>query len=218
MTHPVRFGIVAASTAVILAACSSGSPHPGPTATAVPTTTASPTPVLTAPTRSPSASVTSPVVTSAHTCAGSQLRIVYSPAGSSGGAGDFVTALAVLNAGAQPCEMRGWPSLQFLGSGGSLLPTHEVQTTSALVSAKPVNVVILPCNPGMSCPPASFNTAYISFAFDDVIQPCETATGIRVLTPGGSTPVVVNLRIAGSFPDGQVICSDGKIEVLPVHS
>ena len=37
--------------------------------------------------------------------------------------------LAVWNDGAQPCEMRGWPSLQFLGSSGRLLPTHEVQTT-----------------------------------------------------------------------------------------
>ncbi len=218
MTHRVRFGIVAASTAVLLAACSSGSPHPSPTATAVPTTSASLTPVLTTPTSSPSPSGSSPVVTSAHTCTGSQLHIVYSPANSSGGAGDFVISLAVLNDGAQPCEMRGWPSLQFLGSSGSLLPTHEVKTTSALVSANPVNVVILPCNPGMSCPPASLNTAYISFAVDDVIQPCEMATGIRVLTPGGGTPVVVNLRVAGSFPDGQEICSDGKIEVLPVHS
>ena len=159
----------------------------------------------------------SPVVKSAHMCTGSQLHIVYSPAESSGGAGDFVTALAVLNDGTQPCEMRGWPSLQFLGSSGRLLPTHEIQTTSALVSANPVNVIILPCNPRMSCPPSSFNTAYISFAFDDVIQPCESVAGIRVLTPGGSTPVVVNLRVAG-FPDGQVICSDGKIQVLPVHS
>ncbi|MGA8361503.1 MAG: DUF4232 domain-containing protein [Candidatus Dormiibacterota bacterium] len=157
-------------------------------------------------------------MTATHMCTGSQLHIVYSPAGSSGGAGDFVTALAVLNDGTQPCEMRGWPLLQLLSSSGGLLPTHEVQTTSAIVSDSPVNVVILACHPGMSCPPSSFNTAYISFAFDDVIQPCETAAGVRVLTPGGSTPVVVNLRIAGSFPDGQEICSGGRIEVLPVHS
>jgi hypothetical protein len=214
----VRFAIVVASSAIILAACSSGSPHSSPRATAVPTTSASPTPALTVPTQSPSASVTSPVVKSAHTCAGSQLHIVYSPAGSSGGAGDFVTALAVLNDGTQPCVMRGWPLLQLLSSSGSLLPTHEVQTTSAIVSGSPVSVVILACHPGVSCPPSSFNTAYISFAFDDVIQPCETAAAVRVVTPGGSTPVVVNLRVAGSFPDGPEICSGGKIEVLPVHS
>jgi hypothetical protein len=217
MAQRVRLGTIAASTA-ILAACSSGSPHSSPTATAVPTTSALPTPVVTTPIPSPGASVPSHIVKSAPTCTGSQLHIAYSPAGSSGGAGSFVTALAVWNDGAQPCEMRGWPSLQFLGSSGRLLPTHEVQTTSALISANPVNVVILPCTPGMGCPPDSFHTAYISFVSDDVLQPCETAAGIRIRTPGGSTPIVINLRIAGLFPDGQVVCSDGMIEVLPVHS
>jgi hypothetical protein len=86
------------------------------------------------------------------------------------------------------------------------------------MSANPINVVILPCIPGTGCPHDSFHTAYISFVFDDVIEPCETAARIRIITPGGSTPVVVDLQVAGSFPDGQVICSDGKIQVLPVHS
>jgi Protein of unknown function (DUF4232) len=219
MTQHGGFGVVAALVAVFVAACASGSAHPSPTATASPTISASPTPVLTIPIPSPSVSASLPVVKSATTCTGSQLQIAYSPAGSSGGAGSFVLELAVWNHGVQPCQMRGWPSLQFLSRSGGLLPTHEVQTTSPIIgSANPVNIVILPCIPAMSCPPDSFHTAYISFGFDDVLQPCETAASIRVLTPGGSTPVVVDLRVAGSLPDGQVICSDGTIQVLPVHS
>jgi hypothetical protein len=219
MTQHGGFVVVATLIAVSVAACASGSAHPSPTATASPTISASPTPVLTIPIPSPSATVPLPVVKSAPTCGGSQLRIAYSSAGSSGGAGSFVLQLAVWNDGVGPCQMRGWPSLRFLSGSGGLLPTHEVQTTSPIIgSVNPVDVVILPCTTAMSCPPDSFHMAYISFGFDDVLQPCETAAGIRVLTPGASASVVVDLRVAGSFPDGQVICSDGIIQVLPVHS
>lgn len=67
-------------------------------------------------------------------------------------------------------------------------------------------------------PSRFFRTAYISFAFHDVLQPCEMAAAMRVVSPAGSTPVVVNFRVPGLCPDGREICSDGKIEVLPVHS
>ena len=59
--------------------------------------------------------------------------------------------------------------------------------------------------------------AFIKFTGDDVIPPCETAAGVRVVLPGESTPIVADLRVDG-FPDGQIFCSAGKIFVLPIQS
>jgi hypothetical protein len=67
------------------------------------------------------------------------------------------------------------------------------------------------------CASDSTPAAYIAIAGDDVINPCVTAASVRVLTPGASTAVVVNLRVDG-FADGQVFCSDGKVWVLPIVS
>jgi hypothetical protein len=178
-----------------------------------------PEPTVTIPISSPSASVPSLTVTAAPTCKGSQLQITYYPAGSGGAAGSFGIELAVWNHG-QPCQLRGWPRLQLLRSDGSLLPTHEEQTTSTFAgSANPAAVILYrSCGGTMGCPAGLPPAAYISLAGDDVIPPCETAAEIRVLTPGGTTQVDADLRVSGSFPAGQQFCSDGKIFVLPVHS
>jgi Protein of unknown function (DUF4232) len=174
---------------------------------------------MTIPISSPNASVPSLTVTTAPTCTGSQLQITYFPAGSGGAAGSFGIELAVWNHG-QPCELRGWPRLQLLRSDGSLLPTHEEQTTSTLGgSANPITVILYrSCGGTMGCPPGLPPAAYISLAGDDVIAPCETAAEIRVLTPGSVTQVDADLRVGRSFPGGQQFCSDGKIFVLPIHS
>jgi hypothetical protein len=189
-----------------------------PIARATSTPHASPTPMPTIVVATPSPPKSNPALTNASTCAGSQLRIAYLAAGSGAAAGSFGIELAVWNSG-RPCQLRGWPSLQLLKSDGSLLPTQEVRTTSTFGgSADPTNVILYrSCGGTMGCPPGIPPSAYISFAGDDVIQPCETAAGVRVLTPGSATSLDVDLRVAGSFPDGQPFCSGGKIEVLPVH-
>jgi hypothetical protein len=100
------------------------------------------------------------------------------------------------------------------------LPTTEIRTDSTFFgSANPISVILdRSCGGTMGCPSGQPPAAYISVAGDEAILPCETAASIRVITPGGSAPIAVDLRVGGSFPGGQQFCSDGKIQVLPVHS
>ncbi|MFI5285347.1 MAG: DUF4232 domain-containing protein [Candidatus Dormibacteria bacterium] len=178
-----------------------------PTATPI----AAPTPTSTAP---PVAAV---VTANEPTCTGAQLQIAYWPGLSGGGAGTVGISLAIWNHGTRPCKLRGWATLQFLNSAGGLVPTHWVETTSVFTgsSALPIAVSLVTCLQS-SCS-SDAPAAYITFYGDDVVSPCETADGIRVNTPGSSTPVFVNLR-SGNSPDGQTFCSAGKIFVLPVQS
>jgi len=192
-----------------------------------PTPTAPSPEPSTAPTSSPTvattaastASPTAPVVTADEpTCASSQLQIAYSPSLGGGAAGNFTVALGIWNRGSHPCMLRGWATVQFLNPNGGLVPTHWVETTGDYSgSAQPVAVSLLPCATSGGCASDSTPAAYVSVAGDDVITPCVTAASVRVLTPGASTAVVVNLRVDG-FGDGQVFCSDGKVWVLPVAS
>jgi hypothetical protein len=162
---------------------------------------------------------TAPIATASElTCAGSQLQIAFWPALSQGAAGSFTLALGIWNRGARPCRLRGWPTLQFLNPEGGLVPTHWMENTANFSgSTMPVTVSLLPCAGSGGCSSDDTPAAYISLAGDDVIPPCVTAAGVRVLTPGASTPVVANLRNENDT-DGQVFCSDGKIDVLPIWS
>jgi Protein of unknown function (DUF4232) len=148
----------------------------------------------------------------------SQLQIAYSQALGGGAAGSFTVALGIWNRGGRPCTLRGWATVQFLNPAGGLVPTHWVETTADFSgSAEPVAVSLPPCTSSGGCASDSTPPAYISIAGDDVINPCVTAANIRVLTPGASTPIVVNLRVEG-FAGGQVFCSDGKVSLLPIVS
>jgi Protein of unknown function (DUF4232) len=179
---------------------------------------ASPTPAQSVTSPSPTASTSSPALTKAPTCTASQLQVAYFPSGSGGAAGNSGLELAIWNHGVI-CQLRGWPELQLLDAVGAPLATNEARTTQTFFgTASPTSVVLYrSCGGTMGCPPGIFPPAYISIAGDDVIEPCETATGIRVVMPGGSTPVDVDLRVSGSFPSGLQFCSNGKIQVLPVH-
>lgn len=228
--HVVRHGRVSAgcsaiALAVALASCSSAPAPPPPTSSAHNTPSAAPPSI--APTATPSAAPTptsiappvAAVVTSNEpTCAGAQLQIAYWPGLSGGGAGTIGISLAIWNHGKRPCKLKGWATLQFLNSAGGLVPTHWVETTSIFTGSSdvlPIAVSLVTCTQP-NCTNAA-PAAYISFDGDDVFSPCETADGIRVNTPGSSTPVFVNLR-SGNWPHGQTFCSAGKIFVLPVQS
>ena len=176
------------------------------------------------PTASPSVST----ATSAPLCLASQLQVAYLMGPSGGGAGNISIVLGIRNRSARPCELRGWPILKLLASNGAELPTREVQTTSNFsLSASPQTVVLQTgtapletSQPIGSAPLGStqdFGYGYVSIGGDDILLPCETAASIRVVLPGVSTSIVVSLRVPDAFPTGQVVCSAGAIQVLPVH-
>jgi hypothetical protein len=221
---PGHVVLLAAALATMLASCTgtpsvqtpSGSPRstPSPPAPSI-APSARPSP---SPTETPTAQPSAPIPANEPTCTGPQLQIAYWPALSGGAAGNAAISLAVWNRGAKPCKLRGWATLQFLNTAGGLVPTHWVETTSTFSgSARDVAVSLIPCAQPNRCAADAAPAAYINFSGDDVIEPCEVADSVRVITPGSSTPVIVNLRVDG-FPDGQTFCSAGKIFVLPIQS
>jgi hypothetical protein len=146
------------------------------------------------------------------------LQLAYWPALSGAAAGNFAVSLAIWNRASRPCELRGWATLQFLNPGDGLVSTHWVESTATFFgSARPDAVSLVPCGDSNGCPSGVAPAAFINFSGDDVIQPCVTAAKVRVLMPGTATPVIANLSGQG-FADGQTVCSDGQIFVLPVQS
>jgi len=220
-------GVVAAATATLLASCASsptarssstiGTPSPF-APSPEPSASPSPTPFV-LPTDPPTPSGTPAIVTAGEPiCVAAQLQLGYSQALSGAAAGSFIVALGIWNRGTRPCTLRGWATVQFLNPAGGLVPTHWVETTSnSSGSAQPRMVSLLPCAGSGGCAPASTPAAYISIGGDDTFDPCVTAASVRVVIPGSSMPVVVNLRVQG-FQDGQSFCSDGKVWLLPILS
>lgn len=119
--------------------------------------------------------------------------------------------------------------MQFLTSNGTPVSTREVQTTSNFSGSAILREVILQTGTAPLDTTQAIGTApvgstqqvgygYISIGSNDILVPCETAASIHVLLPGMRTPIVVDLRVPGAFPTGQVVCSAGEIQVLPVHA
>jgi hypothetical protein len=105
---------------------------------------------------------------------------------------------------AEHCTNRGTHDIADPGGRDRQRTNLRVETTSDFSgSAEPTTVSLLPCAAAGGCAPDSTPSAYISIAGDDVIEPCVTAASIRVVAPGSSTPVVVNLRVYGN-EDGQI--------------
>jgi hypothetical protein len=165
---------------------------------------------------SPTPSVST--ATSGPACVGSQLQAAYLIGASGGGAGSFSIVVGIRNRGPHPCSLRGWPVLQFLDADGRPLPTQEVRTPSDFGETVTLETAILQTNTPVLDTNQETGYGYVRFAADDVIEPCETVAGIRLGLPGISTPFIVTLLAPPSFPTGQVVCSDGKIQVLPMHS
>ena len=117
--------------------------------------------------------------------------------------------------------------VQFVGSNGGTLATREMQTTSDFAMTTTVQTVILqtgtaPLQDTQPIASAPLVTAqdnaygFIGIGSNDILLPCETVASIRVALPGVKTPIVVSLRVPMAFPTGQVVCSGGQIQVLPV--
>jgi hypothetical protein len=224
-SNPARWPLVALAAVLTaaVAACAGAAPvrptsspllnTPSP---AIPTPEPSALPSA-SPTAAPTPSPTPAIVTAGEpTCASSALHLAYSQALSGAAAGSFIVALGIWNRGSRPCKLRGWATVQFLNPTGGLVPTHWVETTSnSSGSAQPRSVSLLPCAEAGGCALTSTPAAYISVGGDDTFEPCVTAASVRVVVPGSSTPVVVNLREPG-FVDGQIFCSDGSVWLLPI--
>jgi hypothetical protein len=146
------------------------------------------------------------------------LQLADSQGLSGAAAGSFAVALGIWNLGSRPCTLRGWATVQLLNAAGGLVPTHWVETTSDFSgSVVFTSVSLLPCAGTGGCTPNSTPGAYISVSGDDIFAPCVTAAAIRVVMPGSSKPVVVNLRVDG-VSEGAIYCSDGGIWLLPILS
>lgn len=212
---------LAAALSAVLASCAGAvsvhSPSPSPHATpSPPSPSRAPSDQPSAP---PTVSPTPPIATANEpVCASSRLQIAYWPALSGGAAGSVAVSLGIWNRGTRACKLRGWARLQFLSPSEGLVPTHWVETTTGFFgSAHLVTVSLLPCGKPSSCVSSIAPAAVIDFSGDDVIPPCESVAGARVTVPGASTPIIANLRVDG-FPDGQTLCSGGRILVLPIQS
>jgi hypothetical protein len=174
---------------------------------------------LVSPLQQPTPSPSPAIATAGETaCSTSQLQLADSPGLSGAAAGSFVVAIGIWNLGNRPCTLRGWATVQLLNATGGLVPTHWVETTSDFSGSVVLrSVSLLPCAGTGGCTPSSTPGAFVSVAGDDIFEPCVTAAGIRVVMPGSSRPVVVNLRVSSS-PDGDIFCSDGGVWLLPILS
>jgi hypothetical protein len=179
------------------------------------------------PTTPPSASPSISTATSAPLCLASQVQISYLMGASGAAAGNTSIVLGLRNSGARPCELRGWPVVEFVAGNGDPLPTRETQTTSDFAMNAGLQTVILQTGTaslGTSQPigsvplgsPEDDGYGFIGIGSNDILSPCETAASIRVALPGVKTPIVVTLRVPMAFPTGQVVCSGGRIQVLPI--
>jgi hypothetical protein len=180
------------------------------------------------PSAPPSASPSLSTATRAPLCLASQIQVSYLMGASGAAAGNTSIVLGIRDSSARPCELRGWPIVQFVAGNGAALPTREMQTTSNFFLSTSLQTVILQTGTALlqttqpigSAPLGSTQDqgyGFISIASDDILLPCETAASVRVVLPGMSASIAVSLRVPMAFPAGQVVCSRGRIQVLPVH-
>jgi hypothetical protein len=180
------------------------------------------------PSAPPSTSPSLSTATRAPLCLASQIQVSYLMGASGAAAGNTSIVLGIRDGSARPCELRGWPIVQFVAGNGAALPTREMQTTSNFSLSTSLQTVILQTGtaplqttqPIGSAPLGSTQDqgyGFISIGSDDILLPCETAASVRVVLPGMSASIVVSLRVPMAFPAGQVVCSGGRIQVLPVH-
>jgi uncharacterized protein DUF4232 len=111
---------------------------------------------------------------SSNGCTASDLTGTFQVLQGSAGAGNIVYTLKVTNASQDACTVSGVPTIDFLTSGGSALPSHlnpNITGTAALITLQP----------GDSA------TSQVRFSPD--VTPCDsgTATTLRVTMAAGGT-------------------------------
>ena len=116
----------------------------------------------------------------ANGCSAHDLTGTFQVVQGSAGAGNIVYTLKVTNASQQPCTVTGVPTIDFLTSGGSTLPSHVTPNGTGAA-------VLVTLQPGDSA------TSQVRFSPD--VTPCDsgTATTLRLtMSTGGSLDVNID--------------------------
>jgi hypothetical protein len=125
-------------------------------------------------------------------------------AGSSGAAGTIELTVSLRSTGPHTCVLGGYPGLQLLGTGGTLLPTNVVRKGSyGFTAMAPVTVNLAT---GQS---AEFNVGYSDVPVGTETS-CPTSTALEVTPPGAPD----HLTIAASLAP----CGHGTLVVSPVFA
>lgn len=193
--------VLAATVAVITAAC--GGSQPGTPASSPPASTASPTssaatstPATTA-SASPASSSEAAGVAGVGRCHTSMLSALVRM--SNPGAGQRYAFLVLTNKSGVTCRVYGYPGMQLIGASGASIPTDVVRTSP---SPRLVTVV-----PGAHVYSGLHWT--VVPATDETSNPCEPDPSAVRVTPPDETAF---LTIA--WPGGSV-CQHGQIMVTP---
>jgi hypothetical protein len=124
--------------------------------------------------------------------------------GVQGGGGLLEATIALVDTGGQPCGLKGYPGLQFLGSDQSVLSATVVPGGSVPFEAPaPTAVVLAPgasveFNIGLPDSPAAGATT------------CPSASALRVEPPGDVAAL--------SIPSDLQVCSSGPVHVSALFS
>lgn len=193
--------VLAATVAVITAAC--GGSQPGTPASSPPASTASPTssaatstPATTA-SASPASSSEAAGVAGVGRCHTSMLSARVRM--SNPGAGQRYAFLVLTNKSGVTCRVYGYPGMQLIGASGASIPTDVVRT-----SPSPRLVAVVPGAHVYS----GLHWTVVP-ATDETSNPCEPDPGAVRVTPPDETAF---LTIA--WPGGSV-CQHGQIMVTP---
>jgi hypothetical protein len=212
--------VLAASTALVLAACGgSGTPTPaatpstgstGATSTAaVKTVTATATATATGSATAGSGTAGSGTAATGGVAVGGPTApchaggLALSFLGEQGATGHGELGFALRNAGTASCETVGYPGIQFLDRAGGDLPTTPTHTTQDFFGS--TSLAPLTLSAGQS---ASFRLGVTHGAAPGVS--CATAYGLQVIAPNDTA----TLRI--SLPGGAYEC--GTATVSPMQS
>jgi hypothetical protein len=142
--------------------------------------------------------VTTTVTTTAsaagNACAASDLTGTFIAVAGSEGAGNIVYTLRATNASQDACTVSGFPTIDFLTSGGAVLPSKVSTTTE--------HVAVVTLQPG--------DTATSQVRFSPGVDPCDsgTATTIRTTLPDGTT-------FTAKIDPATKLCGAGSLQPSP---
>ena len=222
-TRMRRFGLMAVGVAVVLGACTPGSPATGhqPTpSSAVANGTASPgaSPSVVPAVAASPLSIPSPTLPFVR-CDTSVLEMAVIEEGAA--AGNVSATIEVRNKSNRDCDLYGYAGLQLLDAAGHALPTHVVWTTNSFFLNTPAteSMVGLPAGtPPITPDHPIAGHAYIPLSWDDVQMPCSEVAQLQVTPPDASTSLVIVAAPPTGQPAAMDVCSGGTIDVNPTRA
>jgi hypothetical protein len=127
-------------------------------------------------------------------CTASDLTATFSALQGSEGAGNIVYTLRATNASQSACTVEGVPTIDFLTSSGTVLPSKT--------SPGPGTAAVVTLQPG--------DTATAQVRFSPGVDPCDpgTATTIRTKLPDGTT-------FTAKIDPATKLCGAGSLQPTP---